>query len=155
LNSAVVQPQIDLSEASALSNWRIGSATLDHGHAAYLSLPFQGLRKGLRPLSPVHLKSRRIGADIELRWLRRTRLDGDSWELNDVPLGEASESYQLDIRDGPTLKRRIILASPNYLYSAANMIADFGAPPANFTANIAQISAVSGVGASLERIVYV
>lgn len=39
--------------------------------------------------------------DIGLTWIRRTRaLAGDSWTAPEVPLGEASESYDLEILFG-------------------------------------------------------
>lgn len=33
----------------------------------------------LRPLSPVHIKAVRIGDNIDISWIRRTRTGGDDW----------------------------------------------------------------------------
>ncbi len=33
---------------------------------------------------------------VTIRWIRRTRADGDSW-TGEVPLGEDSERYEVDI----------------------------------------------------------
>ena len=36
---------------------------------------------GMRPLSPVHLRARRLGdGSVEVAWIRRTRLGGDGWD---------------------------------------------------------------------------
>ena len=42
---------------------------------------------GLRPFAPVHLRARRDGGDTRIDWIRRTRIDGDSWAGIDVPPG--------------------------------------------------------------------
>ncbi|NJM30155.1 MAG: hypothetical protein HC855_08670 [Rhizobiales bacterium] len=68
----------------------------------------------------------RDGNDLVFAWTRRTRVDGDAWELVDVPLGEESEAYALDIFDGATLKRSISTPAPAYRYADAQIIADFG-----------------------------
>ena len=60
-------------------------------------------------------------------WIRRTRIDGDSW-LGEVPLGEDSERYAVDILSGSTVLRTLDAAAPSVLYAAADEIADFGAP---------------------------
>jgi hypothetical protein len=60
--------------------------------------------RDLMPLAPVHVTASLTGspASITLTWVRCTRIGG---ELKDgtgtVPLGEASEAYEVDILDGP------------------------------------------------------
>ena len=96
LNAAVVQPQLALSEAGLPVTWRFGPAQYDvsRGH---VSVTQQGQMLGLRPLSPCHAAARQENGDIVLAWLRRTRSDGDSWDLEEVPLGEESEAYVVQI----------------------------------------------------------
>ena len=81
-------------------DWRIGPANRDIGDASYVAAEhtFEGL--GLKPLSPVHVRGVRAGGDVAISWIRRTRLGGDSWEAPEVPLGEDTESYEVDILDG-------------------------------------------------------
>jgi hypothetical protein len=105
---------------------------------------------GLRPLSPVHPRARRTGADLALSWTRRTRIGGDSWDLAEVPLGEERESYDLEIRAGGLPKRSLRLTEPAYLYTAAQMNADLGQGARSFTLRVAQVSAAYGPGAFLE-----
>ena len=60
--------------------------------------------RDLKPYAPWNVQAALTGspADISLSWVRRTRIGG---ELKDgtgtVPLGEASEAYEVDILDGP------------------------------------------------------
>ena len=51
----------------------------------------------LRPLSPVHGRLTETGNGLELTWIRRSRIGGDSWSGLDVPLGEESEFYKISV----------------------------------------------------------
>jgi hypothetical protein len=104
----------------------------------------------LRPLSPVHLRAARGGTGILLRRTRRSRIDGDSWVAEDVPLGEASERYEIDILDGATVKRTLAADAPQVLYAAADEIADFGAPQLSVSFRVAQLSATVGRGVAAQ-----
>ena len=46
--------------------------------------------------------------------------------MADVPLGEESETYEVDILDGDDVKRTIAASTPTVLYTSAQQIADFG-----------------------------
>lgn len=151
LNGAVVQPAMSLAEAGLEATWRLGPAQFDYGHPAYLEFTYTGQLKSLRPLRPAHIKMAVGVGGFNMSWIRRTRLDGDPWELAEVPLGEATEQYRLQIYLGSTLKRSLILTLPNYFYTTADFTTDFGAAPAAVKLRIAQISAVSGAGDILER----
>ena len=50
---------------------------------------------------------RRTVDGVTFTWIRRTRRDGDSWDAIEVPLGETSEAYELDVLDGSTVKRTL------------------------------------------------
>jgi len=103
----------------------------------------QGL--GWRPRSPVHLKAEEASGDISVSWIRRTRIGGDNWEVEEVPLGEDSELYDIDILDGETLKRTLASTVPSVLWTDAMIAEDF---PEGGTATIrvAQRSAMFGRG---------
>lgn len=109
------------------------------------TLRFAG--RALKPLSPVHLRARAEGGDIRLSWIRRTREGGDSWQ-GEVPLAELSERYRVRIYDGGTVLREIETTQTDYLYDAADIVADFGAdgPGASLTFGAAQLSDVVGEG---------
>jgi hypothetical protein len=155
LNTAVVQPELSASEMGLEKTWRLGPAQLDHGHAAYVEFTFTSQQRALRPLSPVQIKSLIDASGVQLSWIRRSRVDGDSWDVTEISVGENSESYKLEIYDGAVLKRSVTVPTSNYLYSIANITADFGVPPTSFTVRVAQMSSLVGAGAILERTINV
>ena len=104
----------------------------------------------LMPLSPVHLKAARDGSGVTFTWIRRTRIDGDSW-VGEVPLGEDSEQYAIDILSGGDVARTLETASPAVLYAAADELADFGAVQTSLTVRVAQVSATVGRGFAAYR----
>jgi hypothetical protein len=105
----------------------------------------------LMPLAPVHVTASLTGSpeDITLAWMRRTRIGG---ELRDgtgtVPLGEASEAYEVDILDGPggAVLRTLSAAGPTVVYANADIVADFNDVPASLTIAVFQLSTVAGRG---------
>lgn len=107
--------------------------------------------RDLKPYAPWNVRAVKSGspADITLSWIRRTRIGG---ELKDgtglVPLGEASEAYEIDILDGPggAVKRTLTASSPSVVYAHADILADFGATPAVLSVAVYQLSAVVGRG---------
>jgi hypothetical protein len=88
-----------------------------------------------------------VDGDIVLSWTRRTRIGGDSWEQVDVPLGEDSEAYEIDIYNGADVVRTLAAATPLATYTLAQQTADFGGQQWSVTAAVYQMSAVFGRGA--------
>jgi len=129
--------------------FRVGRADRDHGDEAVTQVTGTVTGTALRPLAPVHARARRTGEGIELSWIRRTRVEGDSWELSEVPLGEASEAYRVELLKAGEVVREVTVASASVLYPAAEELADFGAPQSFLDIRIAQISASVGAGAAL------
>ena len=126
--------------------WRCGPANRDIGHASYLETThaFEGV--GLRPLSPAHVRGLRSAGDLAISWVRRTRIGGDNWDAAEVPLGEETERYEVDILDGATVKRTLAATAPSLTYTAAQQTADFGAPQSAIDVRVFQLSAVFGRG---------
>jgi len=127
---------------------RIVAAARDHGDVAAVALALTPQATALRPLSPVHLAARRTDDGVLLRWIRRTRIDGDSWETQDVPLGEASEAWEIDILHGANVVRTLTASAPSVLYANADEVADFGSPQSLLSFRVAQMSASVGRGTS-------
>lgn len=100
----------------------------------------------LKPYAPVHIRGERVGDDLTIRWVRRTRQNGQWQDYQDVPLNEADERYDVEILDGTDVVRRFRTSQPSQLYSAADQIADFGAPQASVSVRIMQLSALAGRG---------
>ncbi len=124
---------------------RVVAANRDYGDATALALDATPQATALRPLSPVHLKAARGDDGVTLSWIRRTRIDGDSW-VGEVPLGEDSEQYRVDILFGSDVVRMLNASEPTALYAAADELADFGAPQTSLAIRVTQLSATVGAG---------
>jgi hypothetical protein len=144
---ASVLPLTDgLGDLGRAPMYRIGPAGRDHADPTYLELTATVAGDALRPLSPVLIKARRTGEGIAITWIRRTRRDGGNWDLVDVPLGEESERYEVDVLAGATVLRTLMSSTPTVLYPAADELADFGAPQAALSLRVVQLSASVGRG---------
>lgn len=105
-----------------------------------------------RCFAPCHLDATINGSDIDLTWIRRTRLEG-RWADNGstIPLGEATESYDIVIMDGSTVKRTFsAVATETKKYLAADIATDWGSMPATLKWRAFQNSAVTGRGHQAE-----
>lgn len=111
---------------------------------------------GLKPYAGVHLGGGRDAAgNLTINWDRRTRVRG-RWRDNvDVPVGEDTEEYEIDVYDGPgynTVVRTIETTSSTASYTAADQLTDFGASAPNEPTylKIYQMSADVGRGYALQ-----
>ncbi|MBY0559455.1 glycoside hydrolase TIM-barrel-like domain-containing protein [Hyphomicrobium sp.] len=147
LDGAVTSVPLRESEQKVSLNWRYGPGNRDIGDASYVTEPFAYHALGLRPLSPVHVRGVRTPDDLGISWIRRTRSGGDNWELPEVPLGEESESYEVDILDGGAVKRTLRAPSPSIVYSSADQIADFGGVQPSVSVKVYQTNVIFGRGA--------
>lgn len=126
-------------------NFRIGPAKRANDDPSYRHLvqAFDG--NGLRPYSPCHLQSvKQLGGHYALSWIRRTRIEGDGWDVPEVPLGEESERYLLRIVQGSSVMRETLVEAPSWQYTAAMQAADGVVEP--FDVAVAQVSAAYGPG---------
>lgn len=144
LDAAVGQVDLASSARGLERYWRVGPARRSVDDASYTEkvLAFQGI--GLRPYSPVHLRAAPNGTARDITWIRRSRVDADSWDGVDVPLGEASEQYVLRITDATTIRREELLTSASFTYTDAMRASD-GTLPEYFI-EVAQVSERFGAG---------
>ncbi len=124
--------------------YRYGPARRPPGDPSYREVTRRFAGVGLRPYAPVHLRARPAGGDIDLTWIRRTRIDGDRWDMPEVPLGEAAERYLVRVVAQGAVRRTAEVAVPRWLYTAAARVAD-GVAGA-FEVEVAQISDRFGPG---------
>jgi hypothetical protein len=136
--------------------FRFGPARDPHAGPTFSELMVTAEGIGLKPFAPAQLRAHRDATtgDIELSWVRRARFGGVSWELAEVPLNEEREAYRVEIFDDETVLRTLELSVPTFEYTAAEQLADFGAPAATFTVRVAQLSAAVGAGMELEGVVH-
>ncbi|MEL6919877.1 MAG: glycoside hydrolase/phage tail family protein [Pseudomonadota bacterium] len=144
INGAPQQIALARNLRRVSQTYRIGPARRGYEDPSYIETTQAFDGNGLRPYRPVHLKLTASGGDVESSWIRRTRLDGDSWDSVDVPLAEETESYTVRVeRDGEFL-RETVVSEPRWRYSAADQAAD-GVGSA-FSVHVAQNSARYGPG---------
>ena len=139
--------QIELRSAQRriARHYRIGPARKGYSDPSFVHLVKSFDGNGLRPYSPCHLHTEHaVGGDVVFGWVRRTRIDGDGWDLADVPLGEESEQYIVRVRQGATVVREVNVSAPVWIYSAQQRAADALSGPT--TIEVAQISARYGPG---------
>ncbi|MDP4031648.1 MAG: glycoside hydrolase/phage tail family protein [Pseudorhodobacter sp.] len=149
LNGALQQIDLPSSARGLARHYRIGVAGRGYDDPAVVHQVEAFAGVGLRPYAPVHLgASRDASGDLTLRWIRRTRIDGDSWQSAEVPLGEEQESYLIRVFQSATLVRQETVLAPQWLYPAALQGADgiVGA----FHVDVAQISDRFGPGLARE-----
>ncbi|MBI1217483.1 MAG: host specificity protein [Rhodobacteraceae bacterium] len=146
-------PQIDLAASlrGIAQHYRIGPAARGYDDPSYVHLveAFAGI--GLRPYSPCHLVASGSG-DLAVRWVRRTRIDGDSWAGLEVPLGEATESYLVRVLTGAGIVREEVVGAPGWTYPAASRAAD--GVSGDYRIAVAQLSDRFGAGPFTEIMIH-
>jgi hypothetical protein len=138
----------NLSTIGQLRNYRgiTQGATLDSD--TNRAFTYQGVN--LECLSPCQFTGSRhpTTRDWTLSWTRRSRYAG--WrDYVDASLGEATESYEMDIYSSSaytTVKRTLSSTTPTLTYTSANQTTDFGANQGTLYVKVYQISANVGRG---------
>ncbi|MFW2543534.1 baseplate multidomain protein megatron [Primorskyibacter sp. 2E107] len=151
MNGLPLQISLAAAQRRLLRHYRVGPARRPYDDPTYVyeAHAFEG--NGLRPYRPGHLSLKRVGGDLSAQWIRRTRIDGDSWDLAEVPLGEDSEAYLLRVEKDGTLLREAQLSTPAWTYDAAMQSADGAA--GLVTVSVAQVSGRFGPGPFASRTV--
>jgi hypothetical protein len=147
LDESVRQLILPLGQRRMARHYRIGPARRGYEDPSYRYSveAFDG--NGLRPYAPVHLRlSGALGDDIAVQWIRRSRIEGDSWDLAEIPLGEAREAYRIRILRGTTVLREEEVETPMWIYDTSAQSAD--AVLVGDIVEIAQISDRYGAGFS-------
>ena len=105
-------------------HWRAAPAGgADSASVTDASFTWRGVHD--RPWSPAALRGRRTAdGGVRLRWARRARIAGDSWE-GEPPLSEERERYRLEILQGEQVVRSWETETPEAVYGAAEIGADF------------------------------
>jgi hypothetical protein len=138
--------QVDLALAARglARTWRVGISArgFDDPDVVQQVLAFDGI--GLRPYAPVHLRGRWATGDLSVTWVRRTRIDGDSWASAEVPLGEGRELWRVRVFVAELLRREVDVSEPLWVYPQSLRMAD-GATGA-FRIEVAQVSERFGPG---------
>jgi hypothetical protein len=151
LDEAVRDLRLAGSEAGLTLNWLAEAAGASGERAGPVA--FAGGLRAETPIAPVHLDAQRTEDGIELRWMRRSRLDADGWDGEEVPLDEDVEAYQIEVLDGGDVVRTMGASAPEVLYANAMEMTDFGAPQAAIAFRVRQRGSKVALGIAAERLV--
>lgn len=111
------------------------------------SQSFTNTGVGKKPLSGVSVVGvRDVSNNLTVTWIRRSRLRSPGLGNGPVPLGEATEAYEVDIFSGASVVRTITATTPTISYSAAEQTSDGLTPGNPVTMRIYQLSDVAGRG---------
>ncbi len=145
LDSALMQLELPLSARGLERHHRIGPAARSYDHRDYRHFTYAAQATGLRPYVPAHLAADRLAnGDIRVGWVRRTRIDGDSWQGEEVPLGEEYERYAVRITSGGTPIREVEVSTTELVYRTEEQVEDGVNCALAF--EVAQVSAQFGRG---------
>ena len=152
LDEALVQVPQPPALSGVPRRYRIGPASLAFDESGYVELEAAFEPVGLRPYAPVHLRASR-GTDgvLSVSWIRRTRIGGDAWAGEDVPLGESAEHYRVEIRKDGVVRRRADVSVPHWSYDPAAQALDGVASP--YRIAVAQVSSEFGPGPFTEIVI--
>lgn len=122
---ALTQIELPLSARGLARHYRIGSTARGYEDANVVMRveAFDGI--GLRPYPVAHLRGATDAAGTHAaNWTRRTRIDGDSWQSAEVPLGEAQEAYLVRIIQSDAVLAEYGTQGPSFAYTAAQRLQD-------------------------------
>ena len=145
LDSGLAQLDLPVSARGLVRYYRFGQASrgVDEINAVLRAEAFDGA--GLRPYPVAHLRSVVDPSEtLKISWKRRTRIDGDSWQAMEVPLGEDAEVYLLRVVQATVTKAEYTTSTPQFSYLAAQRAIDLAAGP--FRIDVAQVSQRFGPG---------
>lgn len=146
LNDALFPLTDKVADLGVSVTYRIGPADRDHADESYVEIATAATPKALRPYAPAHVRAQRGPDGVTISFTRCGRLDSDTWETLDIPLGEARESYRVTLSNASGVIRQWTVAQPSLLYTTAEELADFGIPQATLHLGVAQMSAAVGDG---------
>ena len=155
LDGAIERLAMSVEDIGIPYVFRFGPASRSHGDASYGVMQATLSGQGLKPFSPVHVRGRRLGGDVLLSWIRRSRAGGDNWDQVSVPLGEESEAYEVDILDAGNVLRTLSTATSQVLYAAGDIASDFGDLPQQFEIDVYQLSPTHGRGTARRATIHV
>lgn len=151
IDSSITKINVPLHEVGLDLNWMVGAANMPISDNTHEKSVFACSGINARPLSPVHGRQlENLNGDIQLNWIRRSRVNSDSWEVPETPLDEQNERYNISIKNAADdVLREIVLDEATYTYLNDDRIADFGTAPQPIKFHITQLSDAGLLGPAL------
>ncbi|MGY6409694.1 MAG: baseplate multidomain protein megatron [Alkalilacustris sp.] len=152
LDAAVAQVPLPPALRGVPLKYRVGPAALAYDERGYVELEVAFEPIGLRPYAPAHLRIfRREDGALSFSWIRRTRLGGDDWSGEDVPLAEGTERYRVQVRKDGAVLRQVDVPMPGWTYDIAAQAQDGVTRPLSIA--VAQLSLDFGPGPFTEIVI--
>jgi hypothetical protein len=157
LDGAVLAAGLSDEESGLELNWKIGPKGKDFTDRYFDAVTAGPAKRYAKSYAPAHLRSRKLAnGDLSVSWVRRSRLDGDSWDAAEVPLPEGQESYRVRVLDSiSAIRRELVRATSNWTYPASQQSADFGSGPHSAVIEICQIGSdgLAGIAGNVQVII--
>jgi hypothetical protein len=150
INDAVTSLGLNTGEMANVLNWQIFAAS--RASESIPLIPFAGGERANTPLSPAHIRAKRIDSGIMFDWIRRSRYNADSWLGTDVPLDEDELTFRIDICSSGSIIRSVDVSGTSYLYEAADEITDFGVNQTQIEVEIRQLGGYIASGVARKAI---
>lgn len=146
LNQAIFPVEMDPTDIDRAFWWKFGPSGSDPDGDGFSTASHTFNGAGRRPFTVAHLHAGKGASATDLSWIRRTRIEGDPWpeDGGDVPLGEVSERYLVEIGPDGSPVRSVEVASPAFEYTDAMKATDGISAP--FDVRVAQVSEAYGPG---------
>ncbi|EBA11361.1 baseplate multidomain protein megatron [Roseobacter sp. CCS2] len=152
LNAVPKQITIPTAARGTERHYRFGPAKQAMSDASFRYETHAFVGNGLRPYPVAHPRVLMNGTDVEVSWIRCSRIDGDIWADGEVPLGEETEAYRIRVLKAGNVMREEVVTTPAWTYAGSDVAADIGY--GFYTIEIAQISERFGAGLTTEILKY-
>ena len=146
MDNAVLPLAGGLSSIGVEHRLRVGPVGADVADVAFVDVAATPTPKAFMPYAPVRPRIVATAAGLQISFVRRGRIDADSWAPMEIPLGEDIERYEVSITRPGGAPRVLTTATPAALYASADVALDFPTPPTALDLTIRQISASVGAG---------
>lgn len=154
LDNAVLSAGLTEEESGLTLNWKTGPQGKDFTDRYFDTVVAGPAKRYAKSYAPAHLRGRKMAnGDLSVSWVRRSKLDGDSWDAADVPLPEGQESFRVRVLDDTgALKREMVTTSPQWIYADTQQVTDFGPGSHSVKIEVCQIGSdgLAGIAATFE-----
>jgi hypothetical protein len=149
-----IMVSIDTWRRVAQAEGDLGTSKLYKGVTVGMTLAqaqtraFTNYGKGLVPYAPCFVTGARDGGNnLTISWYRRSRYNAEWRDASEIPIGEDTEAYEVDILDSVGNVLRVLSSTTtSVVYSAADQTTDFGSPASLISIIVYQMSAIIGRG---------
>ena len=117
LRSGLSQIDLALDHLNSPIEWRAGPQRVLPSETIFTSRELTMRGRNLMPLAPVHIRIKELDEGQLISWIRRTRIGGDNWEVEEVPLGELTEEYKLIFRVNDEIVRTVNVTEAAFIYT--------------------------------------